>query len=75
VILGPVLDVTREIPGYTSTAHDKRDTPYCTISTKCSRISDFWLAEMADKFSFELRRFLKTSENWGVTRHLNVWSK
>jgi hypothetical protein len=28
---------------------------------------------MADNFSFELRRFLKTSEIWGVTRHLNIW--
>jgi hypothetical protein len=42
------------------------------MSTKCSRISDFSLAEMAEIFPFELRRFLKASGNCGVTRHLNL---
>jgi hypothetical protein len=30
---------------------------------------------MADKFSFELWRILITSENSGITRYLNTWSK
>ncbi|KAJ6613502.1 hypothetical protein B0H10DRAFT_1951410 [Mycena sp. CBHHK59/15] len=30
---------------------------------------------MAEKFSFELWRFLKASEKPSVTRHLNTWSK
>ena len=43
-------------------------TCYCTISTGCSEMLKFWLAEEADKFSFDLWRILKTSDFLAVTR-------
>jgi hypothetical protein len=30
-------------------------TQYCTITTKCSQICNFFLAQMAEIFSFDLR--------------------
>jgi hypothetical protein len=47
---------------------------YCTITTKGSLFLEFSLTEMADKFSFELWRFLSTSKKAGCHRHLNLWS-
>jgi hypothetical protein len=45
-------------------------TPYCTISTKWSSISEFWMSGMPDKSSSELRRFFHPSKNnLGVPHH------
>ena len=41
----------------------KKGTVYCTISTKCSRFWEIFHAEMAEIFSFDLRRIKKTEKD------------
>ena len=44
------------------------DVNYCTISTKCSRFWEIFHAEMAEIFSFDLRRIKKNTWFTSVTR-------
>ena len=48
---------------------------YCTISTKCSRCWEIFHAEMAEIFSFDLRRIKKNTFFFDMTHDVNIWSK